>query len=208
MFDFVVDLVVSSDWAYAVVFAVAALDAVFPLVPSEATVVTAGALAASGRLSLTGVFLAAACGAFAGDNVGYAAGRLSAPAVRHLTDSQRAKHRLHWAGRGLANRAATVIVVSRFVPGGRTATMVTAGVTRFRWSRFARLDAVAAVLWAGYAVAIGVVGGMAFQDKPLYAVGLALGLAVGLAILFEGGRRGPVRWMRRNWRSPPRNLRM
>jgi membrane protein DedA with SNARE-associated domain len=208
MFDSLVDLVASSDWPYAIVFAAAALDAVFPLVPSEATLVTAGALAASGRFSLAGVFLAGACGAFAGDNVGYAAGRLSARAVRHLPNSPRVEHRLRWAEGGLSRRAGTLIVVSRFVPGGRTVTMLAAGATSLRWLRFARLDALAGMLWAAYAVGLGVIGGMAFQDDPLYAVVLALGLAAALAILFEGGRRGPARWVRRNWRSGPRKLRM
>ncbi len=198
----------SSDWPYVVIFAVAALDAVFPLVPSEATVITAGALAASGRLSVATVLLAAAAGAFAGDNLGYAGGRLSARAARRLPGSARAARRLRWAQRSLARRTATVIVVSRFVPGGRTATMLTAGATRLRWWRFARLDAAAAALWASYAVALGVVGGMAFRDEPLYAVVLALGLAAVLAILVEAGRRGPANWMRRNWRSRSRKLRM
>ncbi len=201
MFDSLVDLAASSDWPYAVIFAVAALDAVFPFVPSEATVVAAGALAASGRLSFAGVFLAGACGAFAGDNVGYLGGRISVKVVRR---SPRTERRLRWAERGLTRRAGTLIVVSRFVPGGRTVTMLTAGATHLRWLRFARLDALAAALWAGYAVALGVVGGVAFRDKPFYAVALALGLAVALAIVFEGARRGPARRMRRNGRSGPR----
>ena len=189
MFNSVVDLVATSDWPYVVVLAVAALDAVFPLVPSEATVITAGAIAASGRLSLIGVLAVAAAGAFIGDNVGYAVGRLSAPGVRRLSRSPAGQRRLLWAEDGLARRGATVIVVSRFIPGGRTATMLAAGVTHFRWQRFACLDAIAVVLWASYAAMLGFVGGVAFRDTPLYAVALALGLAVGLTIVFEGGRR-------------------
>jgi membrane-associated protein len=189
MFESLVDLVATSDWPYALVFAIAALDAVFPLVPSEATVITAGALAASGRLSLAAILVAGAAGAFAGDNVGYLLGRLSARSVRRLLRSTRAQARLRWAETGLVQRGSAVIMVSRFIPGGRTATMLSAGVTRFHWPRFARLDAVAAVLWASYGVALGYVGGVTFRDKPLYAVTLALGLAAALTILLEGLRR-------------------
>ena len=50
MFQQIVDAISGSSWSYAIVFGVAAVDAFFPLVPSEATVITAGVLAASGDL--------------------------------------------------------------------------------------------------------------------------------------------------------------
>ena len=189
MFDSLVELVVTSDWPYALVFAVAALDAIVPLVPSEATLVAAGALAASGRLSLAAVLAAGAAGAFVGDNAGYSIGRLSSRVVARLDRSEKARRRLEWAQAGLARRSGTLIVVSRFIPGGRTATMLAAGVTRFRWACFARLDAVAAVLWSVYGAGLGYVGGTAFGDRPLLGSVVALGLAGGLAILIEALRR-------------------
>jgi membrane protein DedA with SNARE-associated domain len=67
--------------------------------------------------------------------------------------------------------------------------MLAAGIIHFRWPRFARLDAVAAVLWATYSCALGIVGGRTFEDEPLYAVLLALALALVLAVLIELGRR-------------------
>jgi membrane-associated protein len=190
MFNSLVDLVAHSDWAYALVLGVAALDAIFPVVPSEATVITAAAVATSGRLSLVLVFLAAAAGAVIGDNVGYAIGRLSSGTVRRLARAPRAKRGMAWAERGLAERGATIVVASRFVPGGRTGTMLAAGVTHFRWLRFLLFDLVAAVCWAGYACGLGALGGVAFADRPLAAVALALGLAAVLAGGIEGGRRG------------------
>jgi membrane protein DedA with SNARE-associated domain len=189
MFNSLVDLVTTSDWPYVIVFAIAALDAVFPVVPSEATVITAAALAASGRLSLAAVAFAAATGAAVGDNGGYVLGRVSSRYVRRLLQSPRARERLEWAEEKLEQRGSTVIVVSRFIPGGRTATMLAAGIIHFRWPRFARLDAVAAVLWATYSCALGIVGGRTFEDEPLYAVLLALALALVLAVLIELGRR-------------------
>ena len=47
-----------SPWAYALILAVAAVDAFLPVVPSEATVVTAGVFAAVGDLSLALVIAA------------------------------------------------------------------------------------------------------------------------------------------------------
>ena len=46
----IVDAISGSAWSYAIIFGVAALDAFFPLVPSETTVIAAGVLAASGDL--------------------------------------------------------------------------------------------------------------------------------------------------------------
>jgi len=193
VFDSLVDLLTHSEWAYVVVFAVAAVDAVFPAVPSEATVITAAALAASGRLSLAAVFLAGAGGALVGDNGAYALGRLSAPTVLRAA--------IRWAEGELFARGGTIVLVSRFIPGGRTGTMLAAGVTGFRWRRFVLLDLVAAVFWAAYGTGLGALGGVAFAHKPLYAVGFALCLALVLAAALEGGRR--LRKMRKERRRSP-----
>jgi membrane protein DedA with SNARE-associated domain len=53
----------ASGWAYAVVFLLALLDAVLPVVPSETAVITAGVVAASGHLSLLLIVVSAAAGA-------------------------------------------------------------------------------------------------------------------------------------------------
>lgn len=67
--------------------------------------------------------------------------------------------------------------------------MLSAGLVGLRWRRFAILDLAAGVLWAGYAGLIGLVGGKAFADQPLYALLLAFGLAAALTLLIESGRR-------------------
>ena len=70
-----VETLMGSPWVYAALFAFAALDGFFPLVPSESLVITAGVFAASGEPILPLVILAAAAGAFAGDHVAYLVGR-------------------------------------------------------------------------------------------------------------------------------------
>src|SRR5919206_1748760 len=75
MFESLVDVVTASDWVYALILVIAALDAVFPVVPSEATVIAAAALAAAGELVLGFVLIAGASGAVIGDNVAYLLGR-------------------------------------------------------------------------------------------------------------------------------------
>src|SRR3712207_9306222 len=64
-----------SPWAYALILAVAAIDVLFPVVPSEATVITAGVFAAVGELSLAAVIAAGAAGALPGRPAAAAGGR-------------------------------------------------------------------------------------------------------------------------------------
>lgn len=186
----VVDGVVASGWVYALIVALAALDAVFPLVPSEATVIAAGALAGAGELTFGVVLLAGAAGAVLGDNIAYLLGRAGQGAlVGRLLGSPKWRDRIGRAERKLKQRAGTIIVVSRFIPGGRTATMLSAGLIGLSWRRFIVYDVVAGAAWAGYASVIGVVGGKAFADKPLHALQLAFGLAAALMLVIESGRR-------------------
>jgi hypothetical protein len=59
-----------------------------------------------------------------------------------------------------------VIIVCRFIPGGRTAVTLTCGLTGYQRRRFVIATAIAAVIWALYAFFIGRLGGKAFEDKP------------------------------------------
>jgi membrane-associated protein len=176
MLDALLDLATVSPWAYLAIVAVTALDAVLPVLPSEATVISAGALAGSGELAFGIVLAAAALGAVVGDNGAYLLGRLLGPRALRGEKGSRARA---WAEEKLRARAGALILVSRFLPGGRTATTMTAGLTRMRWTRFARLTSAAGLLWASYVVLLGFAGGAAFEDRPY--LGCALGLCLGLA---------------------------
>lgn len=190
VFESIVDVVVASGWVYPLILAIAALDAIFPLVPSEATVIAAGALAGAGELAFAVVLLAGAAGAVLGDNVAYLLGRAGqGPLVGRLLGSPAWRERIGRAETKLTRRAGTIIVVSRFIPGGRTATMLSAGLIGLSWRRFIVYDLVAGTAWAAYASVIGVVGGKAFADKPLHALLLAFGLAAVLMLAIESARR-------------------
>ena len=190
MFQSLVDVVTQSGWVYPLILGIAALDAVFPLVPSEATVVAAAALAGAGDLVFLLVLVAGAGGAAIGDNVAYLIGRAGqGRVVGRLLRSPRWQARFDRGERALRERSATIIVASRFIPGGRTATMLSAGLVGLPWRRFAAYDLAACLLWAAYASVIGLVGGKAFAEKPLHALLLAFGLAAALTLLIEGARR-------------------
>jgi membrane protein DedA with SNARE-associated domain len=191
VFDHFTQLVSSaSGWAYAIVFALALLDAFFPVVPSETAVITAGVVAAAGDLVLPLVVVAAAAGAFAGDNISYLIGRHFGPSVvKRFFRGEKGQRRIDWAKRQLRERGVQLIVVGRFIPGGRTAVTISAGLIGFGWPRFLAADALAAGAWAIYASLLGYFGGRAFEHAPWKGLVIALGVGFALAGLVELGRR-------------------
>lgn len=186
-----IDLLTGSAWTYPLLLGICIGDAVFPALPSETAVIVCGIQAARGQLSLGWVIFFAALGAFTGDNSSYALGRwLGQPIVRRFFSGERARARLEWAERFLKDRGSYVLVVARFVPGGRTATTFASGLVKLRWhTRFAPFIFVAAILWALYAALVGYIGGVTFKDKPIYALLLAFGIAATITIAIELYRR-------------------
>ncbi|WP_242894944.1 DedA family protein [Actinomadura litoris] len=190
--DGVVDFLhtaVTSPWFYLALFAVAALDGFFPVVPSESMVITAGVYAASGRPEPVLVVVLAALGAFTGDHVAYLIGRGSGG---RLTRSLRPGTRRHaafgWARRTMDERGGLILVVARYVPGGRTAVTMTMGVIRYPLRSFTPFAAIAAVSWAVYGTLLGYLGGVAFEDDPIKGVAVGLGLALAVTGVVEGVR--------------------
>jgi membrane-associated protein len=189
-FESFLELVSASPWTYAVILGVAALDAVLPLVPSEATVISAGVLAGAGDLELGLVIAAGAAGAYAGDSSGYLLGRrLDTRLERRLFRGAKGARRRAWAETMLERHGGPLIFGARFVPGGRTATTVTAGLLGMRWRRFAAFAGAAGIGWASYAALLGYVGGRAFEDNLLWALFVGFGVAAGVFLVVEAARR-------------------
>ena len=180
----------ASGWAYGIIFVLAVLDAILPVVPSETVVITAGVVASTGSLVLPLVILAAACGAFAGDNLAYWIGRrFGGRAADRFLRGEKGKRSILWAETQLNERGGELIAVARFIPGGRTAVTLSAGLVQYPWRRFAVFDAIASVIWGAYASLLGYFGGRTFEGAAWKGLVLALGIAFGLAGMIE-----VVRW--------------
>jgi membrane-associated protein len=194
MFESLLDLVSASPWTYAVILAVAALDALLPLVPSETVVISGGVLAGAGDLQLGLVIAAGAAGAYAGDTSAFSLGRrFRSGFQRAVFRGEQGTRRRRWAERTLDRHGGPVIFGARFVPGGRTAATVTAGALRMRWRRFAVFAAAAGIAWASYAGLVGYLGGKAFEDNPLWGLVLGFAIAGGTYLAVELGRRARTR---------------
>lgn len=188
MLDSLLTWVSDSNWTYLVVFAFALGDVLFPLIPSETALITAGALAVSGDLRLEILIVCAGLGAVLGDNIAYGVGRFLKGFVEGRVFAGDRRRHLERAERLLDERGGALIVIGRFIPGGRSAVAFGAGALHFRWPRFLAWDVFAAALWATYGGVVGFVGGKTFEESPLLGIGLALGIAFVVAGLIEGGR--------------------
>ena len=200
-------LQVDSLLSYLIAILFPALDAILPLVPSETAVITLGVATAGSadpRIALLVAFCAA--GAFLGDNLCYLLGRRFAPWIEHrFFRSEKGAKRRDWAERSLERYGMPLIVVCRFIPGGRTAVMLSCGIVRYDRRRFIIATAIAAVIWACYAFFIGRLGGKAFEDKPWAGLLLALGVVLAVSGLVEAYRR--LRGRRTPSESPQDGLR-
>ena len=199
-FNQIADWVSGAWWAYPLIFSVSAVDAFFPLVPSETVVVIGGSLAGAGDLSLPLVILAAAGGAVAGDNVSYGIGTLLGErTVKRWFGTAKWHARLEWAERQLDERGAYIIIIGRFIPGGRIAVTFSSGyVQTFPWRRFIVYDVAAGTLWATYASMLGYFGGKTFESHPTLGLAIALGIALSVGFLVE-----VIRHFRQRRRSAP-----
>jgi membrane-associated protein len=192
VFESLTEFVSGSPWTYAFLFVVCALDAIFPLVPSETSVILAGVLASTGDLNLVLVILFSAGGAIAGDNVSYWIGRkVGHRFVNRFFRGERRKQ-VDWAHRQVEQRGGYLIIIGRFIPGGRIVVTLSCGMLEMPWRRFIAFDVVAGLVWGTYAAMLGYVGGRTFEESPLKGFLLAFAVALAVAGLIEG-----FRWLRR-----------
>jgi len=180
VFDSFKEYVSDSVWTYPYLFGVSALDVLFPLVPSETSVILAGVLAGTGDLLIWAVILVAAAGAVLGDNTSYWIGRTAGPWIVRRFFAGKRKARIDWAEVQIQERGPYLIVVGRFIPGGRTAITLAAGLLEMRWRKFFAFDVAAGLCWATYAALLGYFGGRVFEEEPLkgFLVAFAIALAV------------------------------
>lgn len=150
------------------------------LVSEDLTAITAGLLAAQGRIDYWPAATACAAGIFLGDLALYLAGRalgrpaLRLPPLRWWLDERAVDAASEWFRR----RGLAAIFASRLLPGARLPTYFAAGVLRTGFWRFAAYFAVAVAFWTPLLVGAAMLVG----EGALHLLGRArLGLAALLA---------------------------
>ena len=181
----------SSPWFYLIIFVIAALDSVVPIVPSETLVIIGGVSAGLGNLWIPLVIVVAASGAFIGDNMSYLIGREASDwVIRRQTRTDKGAARMAKIVEQVHERGGLLLITARFIPGGRTALTLSCGVTKQPRRWFISWAAVAAVIWGNYAALLGFIGGKSFEDNHTLAFIIAFVSAFSITLVIE-----LVRWL-------------
>jgi membrane-associated protein len=192
MFESLTEYVSGSPWTYVFLFVIAALDVIIPLVPSETSVILAGVLASTDDLNLVLVILFAAGGAILGDNIAYWIGRKVGHRIVDRWFKGERRKQVDWAHKQVEARGGYLIIIGRFIPGGRTAVTLSCGMLEMPWRRFIAFDVAAGLVWGTYAAMLGYLGGRTFEENPFKGFILAFVVALGIAGLIEA-----YRWYKR-----------
>lgn len=182
--------VVHSAWLFPMLVVMIAVDAPFPVLPSETLLMTAAAVAfADDDLAVVvALFVVAVVGSVAGDLVTFGLGRSSHRIVAVKADGGYTG----WVRRHLLRRPGVVLVGARFVPGGRLVSTAAAGRFGLTLRRFVPWSVVSSAAWAGYMLGVGRVLEPMTGGNPLLCVVGATVLAVltgGLFALAQAVRR-------------------
>ena len=192
-------------WFLAVIFVIALLDSVIPVVPSETTVIIGGVAVATdvAPYPLLAVIGAGALGAFIGDNLAYTIGHhWSGTFHRRAERKAKFASRLTWARTQIKSRGGLLLITARFIPGGRTALTLASGITRQPRGWFVAWVAVAATIWATYAAGLARLVGEPFKDDHTKAFWIAFGTALTINVVIESVRHVRARRAKRTWHKP------
>jgi len=173
-------------WVYGLLFAIIFAETGFvvtPFLPGDSLLFAAGALCATGGLSLGATASLLMAAAFLGNAVNYTIGRFVGARVFNASDSVGLSHRL--LNRGHLARAheffdaygGKAVVLSRFVPIVRTFLPFVAGAAAMRAPAFGAYNLVGAVGWVALCLGAGFFFGnipIIKQNFSLVTIGIVL----------------------------------
>ncbi|HXI29219.1 MAG TPA: DedA family protein [Vicinamibacterales bacterium] len=153
-------------WVYAILFTIIFAETGFvvtPFLPGDSLLFAAGALCATGELSLTAMLALLVAAAFAGNTVNYAVGRFVGP--RAFQSGHRLLNRqyLDRAHAFFEQYGGKAIVLGRFVPIVRTFVPFVAGAAQMTTASFVAYNAAGAIAW----VSLCLVAGALFGNIPV-----------------------------------------
>ncbi|HEY9338928.1 DedA family protein [Kribbella sp. NPDC050459] len=187
-------IAMASHWLLLILFAAAAIDAVFPVVPSEGMVITAGMAAAAGHQNLLLVITVAMVGSVIGESVCYFLGRGSGPALHRWMKRQERRQQLYEkVSAALHSRGGLILMTVRYIPGARMVATLTAGATRYSFKKFIVFTFAGVTVAYTYVALLGYLGGDAFAHDQLKGLVFSLSLAAVIGLVVETSRRIAVR---------------
>jgi len=126
-------------------------------VPAILFLLSAGALAGSGKLSYSGILIAAVAGSVLADYIWFQAGRIGGKRVLRLlcTFTADPSYCIHRGQMNFQKRGVRLLVVAKFVPGLDGITPPLAGMLGTPTTTFLLYDAIGGALWAGAYIGCG-----------------------------------------------------
>jgi membrane-associated protein len=155
LLDFIRDY---GSWVYAILFTIVFAETGFvvtPFLPGDSLLFAAGALCATGDLSMSAMLALLMFAAFAGNTVNYAVGRFIGPRVFTGSFKLLNKEYLDRAHAFFEQYGGKAIVLARFVPIVRTFVPFVAGAAQMTTGTFVLYNAVGAIGWVSLCLGAG-----------------------------------------------------
>lgn len=160
MFDTIVDVIAKG--GYLAVFALMAIENIFPPIPSEMIMPFAGFTAARGDLNIIGVLLAGTGGSVAGTLPWYYLGKLYGKerimrlADRHGRWLTISEIEVGKALQFFLRHGGKAVFFGRLIPAIRTLISIPAGIAAMSLVRFLAYSTAGSLIWTGLLTAAGV----------------------------------------------------
>ena len=177
---------------YTLLFAWVFVEQIGLPIPTVPMLLASGALAGTGRLSLTTAMVVAIGAAMLSDSLWYQLGRRRGVRVLQMLCriSLEPDSCVRRAENLYGKHGASSLLLAKFVPGLNTASPPLAGIFRMRLERFLFFDALGIILWVGAYVGLG----YAFSDQLERVAARALALGAGLIALLLAAFGGFLVW--------------
>ncbi len=155
LLDFVRDY---GTWVYAILFTIVFAETGFivtPFLPGDSLLFAAGALCATGDLSMTAMLALLVLAAFAGNTVNYSVGRFIGPRVFQSSHRLLNKGSLDRAHAFFEQYGGKAVILGRFVPIVRTFVPFVAGAAQMTPAAFVLYNGVGAIAWVSLCLGAG-----------------------------------------------------
>ncbi|EKU79906.1 membrane protein DedA with SNARE-associated domain [Massilia sp. UYP32] len=184
MFDFITEFMQSG--GYLAVFALMALENIFPPIPSELIMPFAGFVAARGDLNVIGVLIAGTAGSVAGALPWYYAGkvygkeRLEKFADKHARWMTVTHGDIEHAMDSFEKHGRKVVLFGRLIPAIRTLISVPAGLAGMPMGQFLLYSTVGSLVWTGILTGAGYMLESQYERVAQYVDPVSKAILIGL----------------------------
>ncbi|MBQ5940597.1 MULTISPECIES: DedA family protein [unclassified Massilia] len=188
MFDFITKFLETS--GYLGVFALMALENVFPPIPSELIMPFAGFVAARGDLNVVGVLLAGTAGSIAGALPWYYAAkiygkeRLENFADKHARWMTVTHGEIDHALEAFERHGRKVVLFGRLIPAIRTLISVPAGLACMPLGQFLLFSTIGSLIWTGILTGAGYLLESHYERVADYVDPVSKAILIGLVLWY------------------------